>query len=347
MQKITQIMLAKGFGGAERHFVDLSLELAQRGYQVQVIYHTQFSYQDQFAGYPNITAVSVSVRAAWDFLAGWKIKRHIAKFAPDIIHTHLARGAQLGGAAAKALNIPCVVNLHNYVKLKYYRNINQFIVATRDQRRYLMEHGIADDDITFMPHFSPLPALPTKVLQENQPIHFITLGRMVKKKGFDVLIRAFRAYLDAGQQGHLTIGGNGVERAALVSLIAELGLQSHVTLAGWVGDVGGFLSQGDVFVLPSLDEPFGIVVLEAMACGRPMITTRTKGPVEVLEPQQAYFVEIGDTVTLTQAMLEVARNPQQASQKAALASNLYTAEYSADAIVPRVEAVYRKMSKYS
>jgi glycosyltransferase involved in cell wall biosynthesis len=340
--KTTQVMLAEGFGGAERHFVDLSVCLAERGYPVQAIFHPDFSYQDQLQ-HPNITCAPVKVHGAWDFLAKRKIKQLIAEFQPSVVHTHLARGAHLGGDAAHALGIPTVVNLHNYVKLKYYRNIDFFIVATRDQRKYLMDHGIADSQIEFMPHFSPLPMIPPRPLQPGQPVHFITLGRMVHKKGFEVLIRAFRAYLDAGHQGHLTIGGDGEERPMLEQLIQKLALDQQVTLSGWVREVGAFLAQGDVFVLPSLDEPFGIVVLEAMAAGKPIIATRTKGPVEILDDDHAYFCEIGDDQTLSQAMQEVARFPEQASEKAKLSSQRYLEQYSAEAIVPRVEAVYRQL----
>lgn len=342
--KITQIMLAKGFGGAERHFVDLSLSLADRGYRVQAICHSKFGHQAALSAHPNIEVASLTVLAAWDMLARIRIRRMIAAFQPDVIHTHLARGALMGGAAAKALGIPAVVNLHNYIDLKYYGNIAAFIAATEDQKNYLLAQGVDTQKITVMPHFSMLPAMAVQPLDTSKPVTFVTLGRMVHKKGFDVLLRAFRRYLDAGHSGQLLIGGDGVEKTALAQLVTDLNLQDNVQFPGWIQDAGRFLAQGDVFVLPSRDEPFGIVVLEAMASGKPIITTRTKGPITVLDESTAFFTDIGDVETLTHALLAAVNDPTATTRKAQAALALYQSHYSADAVVPRVEAIYRQLA---
>ncbi|MDX1915767.1 MAG: glycosyltransferase family 4 protein [Methylophilus sp.] len=343
--KITQIMLAEGFGGAERHFVDLSLSLADRNYQIQAICHSKFAHQGTLSQHPNIQVTPIRIWGKWDLFAANHIQNAIAHFSPHIIHTHLARGAYMGGKAAKALNIPSVVNLHNYVNLKYYGNINHFIAATEDQKNYLKKQAIAAEHITVMPHFSLLPAVPPKPLPENQPIKFMALGRMVKKKGFDVLIRAFRAYLDAGHGGLLAIGGDGVEQEHLVQLVSELKLTDKVEFNGWIEEIATFLANGDVFILPSLDEPFGIVVLEAMASGKPIITTKTQGPITILSEESAYFTEIGEVDSLTQAMIALSQHKAVATQKAISASRLYQTTYAADAVVPKVETIYRHLSK--
>jgi glycosyltransferase involved in cell wall biosynthesis len=343
--KISQIMLAKGFGGAERHFVDLSLALADKGYRIQAICHTQFAQQSQLAAHPNITVTPLRVWATWDPLARYRLQRLVASFQPDVVHCHLARAAYIGGKVAGALGIPAIVNLHNYIDLKYYRNIDSFIAATEDQKRYLLDHNIPADKIARMPHFSPLPARTAQPLPTEQPLRFVTLGRMVKKKGFDVLLHAFKQYLHTAQAGHLIIGGDGPERDALVQLVASLELQKQVTFAGWVEDAADFLAQADVFVLPSLDEPFGIVVLEAMASGKPIISTRTQGPITILDEKSAYLVEIGYAPALAQAMLQLRDHPQTALLKAQAASALYQSSYCAAAVVPQVEALYQQLAK--
>ena len=342
--KITQIMLAKGFGGAERHFVDLSLALAELGYEVQAICHAKFAKQSELKAHPNISVQTVNVFAAWDPFARSAVRRLIEAFQPAIIHTHLARGAFIGGKAAKALGIPAVVNLHNYIDLKYYHNISAFIAATEDQKKYLLTHHIAPNQVTVMPHFSMLPPVAVKSYPPSRPLTFVTLGRMVKKKGFDVLLQAFKRYLDAGQDGRLIIGGDGIERSALANLAVQLGITDKVNFSGWVEDVASFLAQGDVFVLPSLDEPFGIVTLEAMASGKPIISTRTQGPITVLGDNSAFFVEIGDVETLASAMLAARTKPAVAMKKAQVALELYQSAYSKRAVVPKVEAIYQRLA---
>lgn len=344
--KITHLMLTQGFGGAERHFVDLSLALADRDYQIQAICHPEFTHRQALAAHPNIEVVPVRAWGPWDLWSTRCIRKAITRFAPQVVHTHLARGAYLGGKAAAALGIPCVVNLHNYINLKYYRNIKVFIAATQDQKRYLLSQGVSADAVTVMPHFSMLAATPPLPLPEDRPIRFIALGRMVKKKGFDVLISAFKDYLESGYDGHLIIGGDGPEHDQLQALTSQPALTKKVEFAGWIDDIASFLSRGDVFVLPSRDEPFGIVVLEAMASGKPIISTRTHGPITILDEQTAYFTEIGDAATITQAMLNIARDKPAAMRKATAASALYQSTYCADAVVPQVEAIYRKLSHH-
>ncbi len=170
--KITQIMLAKGFGGAERHFVDLSLVLADKGYRVQAICHTRFTKQAELARHPNITVQPIPVFATWDPYARYKLKQLIATFQPEVIHAHLARGAFIGGKVANALEIPAVVNLHNYIDLKYYRDIDIFIPATEDQKNYLLANGIAAGQITRMPHFSCCRHKQPRPLPAHRPVVF-------------------------------------------------------------------------------------------------------------------------------------------------------------------------------
>ena len=344
--KISQIMLTRGFGGAERHFVDLSLALADKGYRIQAICHPQFVKKSVLLAHPNIEVVQIAAWGAWDWWHGAKIRQAISQFAPEVVHTHLARAAHLGGKAAHALNIPCAVNLHNYVNLKYYQHIDRFIAATQSQRLYLKEKGIGDNVITVMPHFSRLPVVAPTPLPIDRPVTFITLGRLVKKKGFYFLIRAFKQYIDAGHQGTLILGGEGPELNALKQLAAELNVTKHIEWSGWIDDISGFLSKGDVFVLPSLDEPFGIVVLEAMACGKPIISTNTQGPITILDENNAYFAEIGESASLSHAMLKLAAEKQRAFEMAQNASQLYQSTFSTEAVVPQVEAIYRQLTSH-
>ncbi|HAF00088.1 MAG TPA: glycosyltransferase, partial [Methylophilaceae bacterium] len=141
------------------------------------------------------------------------------------------------------------------------------------------------------------------------------------------------------------IGGGGVEQENLVQLVSELKLADKVEFSGWIEEIATFLGKGDVFILPSLDEPFGIVVLEAMASGKPIITTKTQGPITILSSESAYFTEIGDVDSLTQSMIALSQHKAAATQKAISASKLYQTTYAADAVVPKVEAIYHHLSK--
>jgi len=339
--RITQIMLANGFGGAERHFEDLSLELADAGHAIQAVCHREFEQREALAAHPNIDVFGVRVWGAWDRLAQRTIWRGIDRFRPQVVHAHLARGARFAGSGAASRGIPVVANTHNYVDLKYYRGVDRFMTATEDQRRYLLAHGVPVDRVHVIPHFSRLAPLEAPRPALSPAPVFVSYGRFVHKKGFDVLLEAFAGYLAAGGHGTLVIGGSGPEGAKLKELASRLEIGDRVRFPGWVNDVQAFLDSGDVFVLPSRDEPFGIVVLEAMARGLPMICTRTQGPSEVLDSATARLVPVGEAQPLVGALLECEHEPNRVLERARAALGVYLARYSAARVVPEIVACYR------
>jgi glycosyltransferase involved in cell wall biosynthesis len=336
---ITQIMLARGFGGAERSFVDLCAALTERGHRVQALCHDQFVARGQLEAIPGLNIAAVAVRGAFDWLAVRRLRRAIESFEPQIVQAHLARGALLAGRACGGL--PLLVKTHNYVKLKYYRRVDHFVTTTEDQARYLRERGIDAGRVTVIPNFSRLAAVEPAAFAA--PVRFISYGRLVHKKGFDVLLRAAGKLRDSGHRFHLTIGGAGPEAEALSRLCRDLQLERCVELAGWVDDVGACLDEGDVFVLPSRDEPFGIAVLEAMARGKPIVATRSRGPLEILDEGTAELVAIDDADALAKAMAGFVARPERARQLARAALERYRARYCAEVVVPRYEGVYRML----
>lgn len=340
--RITQLMLSQGLGGAERYFVDLCGALADRGHAVQAIFHRDFVARNELEKHPNIACVPVRIWASWDPGARRTIREQVRQFSPQVMQAHLARGARIGGAVCSSLNVPLTVKTHNRVNLKYYPNVDHFIATTAAQKAYLAEHGIAPDRVSIIPNFSALAAV-DNVATVHNPIQFCSYGRMVKKKGFDNLLRAFRLFLDRGNQGRLQIGGDGAARGALEKLTSELNLNAHVAFAGWITNPAQILDACDVFVLPSLDEPFGIVLLEAMARGKAIIATRTQGPLEIFDDSTAWLVDIGDDNALADALGYAAQHPDMVTEKSIAALRCFKQTYASEAVIPRILNVYEAM----
>jgi len=343
VMKITQIMLAKGFGGAERSFVDTSLALAARGHQVQAVCHKQFSKIELLQNVDGILLETVNAGSEWDFITPRKIAAKLRAFQSEIVHTQLKRAAWHGGRAGKIAGVPVVAKLHNYVSLKRYKHIHTLFCTTRDQRQHVLNQNWPEDRVAVIPNFSRVR--PAERVKESRkyPVKLLSYGRYVKKKGFDLLLRAFRGLLDSGVNAQLTIGGRGEELEALDALSNELKLFSSVKLGVWIDDVTTALDAADIFVLPSLDEPFGIVMLEAMARGVPIISTFTKGPGEVLDETTARLVEVGSVEALTEAMKDCLQSPDQALERSKKALELYRSNYYQDAVLPRIESLYQKV----
>jgi glycosyltransferase involved in cell wall biosynthesis len=342
--RITQIMLSKGLGGAERYYVDLSIALAAAGHEIQAISHRAFAGREALDSHPGLLHETVNAWGRWDLLALRSVRTAIARYAPAVVHAHLARGAWTAGRACARLGIPLVAKTHNYVDLKYYRNVDVFIPTTSDQARYLRGHQVGPERIVRIPNFSSLTPAAGPREPRTGSLSIVSYGRLVAKKGFDDLLRAMRLVLDQGVHARLAIGGDGPERERLRALRAELGLERAVDFPGWIDDPGAFLADADLFVLPSRLEPFGIVVLEAMACGVPIVSTRSEGPSEILDSRSAYLAEIGDPASLARVLHEAAGDPDGRRARAAVALEAFRSEYHRDAVVPRIAALYARVS---
>jgi glycogen synthase len=137
--------------------------------------------------------------------------------------------------------------------------------------------------------------------------YILGIGRHVQQKGFDVLIRAFAA---AGLQGHdLLLAGDGPERKELEALARKLLVEAHVKFLGRANrSTTVALFRGcDFFVLPSRQEPLGIVNLEAMAAGKPVIASKTGGVPEIVaDGETGTLVEPGNVEALTAAIKRMA-----------------------------------------
>jgi glycosyltransferase involved in cell wall biosynthesis len=345
--RIAQIMLAKGFGGAERSFVDLCAELLMRGHQVLAVCEARGAALPMLRALPGLDIVTVRVWGAWDPLARVAISRALRARRVEVVQCHLARAAHLGGAAARRLGLPTLAKTHNYVDLKYYRSIDCLVPTTRAQDVYLVEHGIPPDRVHRIPNFSRLPATPAAGHALATPARVLALGRLVEKKGFDVLLDALDLLAARRPAAALevVIAGDGPLRAALEARARRLPVTIAVRFVGWVDAVAPLFATADLFVLPSRDEPFGIVVLEAMASGVPIVATRTAGPLEVLDADTAQLIPIGDATALAQAIADFLTDPSAARRRADGAAQAYRERYSADAVVPQYERLYTTLAR--
>lgn len=338
--RTAQVMLSAGMGGAEGYFVSLCKALADRGHPVLAICDPRFVRLQELMNHQGVEVRTVRAFGAWDLLARFRIRLALKSFGAEIVHAHLARAARIGGCAARSLGIPAITKLHNYVNLKYYRCVDRFNVTTRSQREYLLSRGVASRDVVVIPNFSPMPVREPTPLLSGQSVVFVAYGRFVEKKGFGLLLESFSEVVRSVPAARLHLGGGGQLEPELRETVEKLNLGEHVLFSGWIEDVPAFLDEGDVFVLPSFDEPFGIVVLEAMARGLAIVSTLAQGPKEVLTGDMAWLVPVGDRAAMVRAMTEAALDESARFIKARRAFHEFTRAYSQEAVVPRLIEQY-------
>ncbi len=143
--------------------------------------------------------------------------------------------------------------------------------------------------------------------------HLVAVGRLVEQKGFALLLAAM-AEVTPGLPGlRLTLVGDGPLRGALMAQSARLHLQDHVTFAGWQDESGvrAALAAATALILPSFAEGLPVVVMEAMAAGRPVIATAIAGLPELVAPDAGWLVPAGDAAALADAIRTLAATPPE------------------------------------
>lgn len=187
--------------------------------------------------------------------------------------------------------------------LSTIRRANAIIVQTKGLKE-AYSHIIDPEKIWIIPlgvdtdFFSP-----GKGRVEREEVEVLTVANLTKRKGIDHLIRAIHALKK--YKVKLRIVGEGPEMERLKELVSSLGLWDGVTFEGRVPrlKLRNLYRSADIFCLPSLSEPFGRVVIEAMACGKPVVVTNTEGPSQIVSHMKdGLIVPKGDYEKLAEAI---------------------------------------------
>jgi glycogen(starch) synthase len=172
------------------------------------------------------------------------------------------------------------------------------------------------------------------------------LGRVVRKKGFDLLLDAFARVAPERPGLGLVVGGDGPEREALATRVEELGLSGRVLLPGSLSraQVAWAMANADVFVLPSRVEPFGIVVLEALRAHRPVVVSAHGGATEIVRDEREGLVaDPFDPEALARA---IARTLDEGALRARLtrAGEARVRAYDWPLVADRYRSIYRSVT---
>jgi glycosyltransferase involved in cell wall biosynthesis len=168
-------------------------------------------------------------------------------------------------------------------------------------------------------------------------------GRLSREKGLDFLIRAF-ASLSTAVPAQLYVIGNGRELSRLQRLIRMYNAEQRIRLLPAVQEVTAYLQVADIFVMPSLYEGLSNSILEAMACGIPVIATRVSGNAEVIEDGvTGILVDRTDYHNLSQALTELLEHPEKAHVLGLRAQQLVHAKYDLETVSQQYLNVYNRL----
>jgi glycosyltransferase involved in cell wall biosynthesis len=271
------------------------------------------------------TFISMLTYLPGAFLKGIRL---IRKNRYSVINTHFVLpSGPVGFLLGKIFRIPNVVSLHGGEiydpskkmsphKSRFWSSIVRYLLnkavslvaQSSNTAGNAVKYYHPDKEI----HIIPLPFHPPKISKvprsklkiNNDDYIFVTCGRLVKRKAIDVLIRALGSI--PSEKFKLYIMGDGPERENLERITRRLNLENKVFFLGFVDDNEKYkyLNIADVFALASMHEGFGIVYMEAMFCGLPVICSNEGGQVDFLKNKEnAVLIDVGDVEACANAML--------------------------------------------
>jgi glycosyltransferase involved in cell wall biosynthesis len=203
-------------------------------------------------------------------------------------------------------------------------------------REYLIDKKFDESCITVIPNMVNLRKERTTRHYHN-PIVIGAMSRFVKKKGIDILLQSVAQLTAQHYDVRVIIAGNGEEKDNLIRLVKDLQLEQCVSFVGWVEDKEKFFNEIDIFCLPSLHEPFGIILLEAMANAIPIIATSVEGPSEIMRSRQDGLLCIpGSFSELATKIAYMLINPLDAKKYAESAYYRVKAKYTISVVAPQL-----------
>lgn len=297
---ILNIMLGQGKGGLEQAAIDYAQALDLAEHHVTTIIRDGAWAHDALAEH-HLPARTLSPTAEWSPFAA-RALRALQQDADLVI----AHGNRAIGLALKAFKgrIPVVGVAHNYNIKKRFPKCDAVFSITRDLIEEMVHLDMPRSKLFHIPNMIRLPDI-TPRTSFNAPPTIASMGRFVDKKGFDVMIEALGMVAAQGIAFKAIIGGDGENAPQLQALASHLQLDDKLTFTGWVADKQAFFNEADLFIVPSHHEPFGIVLIEAMATGLPCITTDTEGPCEIIKQHHdAVMVPKANPAAMAEAIIE-------------------------------------------
>ena len=179
----------------------------------------------------------------------------------------------------------------------------------------------------------PFPSGPPQVTFE---------GRRQRQKGLDILLQAARLVLKEEPETVFNIAGEGPEKENLKELAVKEGVGENVRFLGFVEDVGKLLGDSRMLVLSSRWEGLPIIILEAMACGRPIAAPDVSGCAEAVEDGRTGLLTApGNPEALSRAILEILRDPERAAAMGKEGRASVEKNFSVSKMVNTTEELYR------
>lgn len=357
-------------GGAENHLYDLIRgQVEQSGTSVACAYLKGDGYWREPLERLGVQVTDLGLRRYGSPRPLLRLRRMVARFRPHVVHAHGAPAEIYAWAALPRLGrAPSfIVTRHEHrtrlFSLPGYRLLDRAIAASAD-RIIAVSDAVKASDVARRPEIaekavvvhhgldlSALRAAPDarrRIRGEwgvsDDAVLIGTLARHSCEKSLDTPMRAVAALIDSGlarERLALALVGSGPLSEELKALAQELGIADRMVWPGYRYDVGDVLSAFDIFILPSVEEGFGLAVIEAMAASLPVVTSSLDSLLEIVEPGRTGIVfPPGDDAALAAALRRLVDSPAERRMLGADARQRVEGEFTLEAMWRKTAATY-------
>ena len=306
--KVLHIIPSLAKGGAERICLDIIRETKKRGHTVHLVVLSQIN--DYSSEYSDIKPIYINSKITPSILKKWKVDitewtKLLVQLDPDIIHSHLFE-AELISRYKIQTHIKYFTHCHDnmyqlanfsfislfkktalvsfyekqFIIRRYNKCFNNFIAISTDTKRYfeMVLPNTLTKKITLLHNAIDFSAFN----KYNNPrnlglLHLVNVGSFTPKKNQRFLILVAEALIKMGIDVKLTLLGDGPERSILYDYVLKNGLENVIDMPGIVNNVPTYLKDANIYVHSATYEPFGLVLIEAMATGLPVVCLDGRG----------------------------------------------------------------------
>lgn len=314
-----------------------------------------------------LNALSLSISRPRQFITGFfRLVKLLKSRKVDLLHTHLFHASVIGQVAARLAGTPrTVMTRHylNYIDLfrgpidKMLDNLSlrlshKIIAVSENVRQTLVKHNLVNPNKIIVVHngidTSEIKEMPNEIIQKNRQElglagYFVIgqIGNLHPCKGHRYLLQAIAKLNAEGSKIKLLIVGEGPLKKELVDLSKQLAVEENVLFLSYRKDVYDLMALMDVIVQPSIDEGFGISVIEAMAMQKPVVGTTVGGIPEIIEHNlNGILVPPADSESLQKAIAGLIEDAQLRKRLGEMGKKTVEQKFTIAAMAKKYEQLY-------
>ncbi|CAK8715217.1 hypothetical protein KKHLCK_04320 [Candidatus Electrothrix laxa] len=361
-------------GGAEIQAYHLAKEWVKKGHEVTVVGNRNETGVILFSEGSDLGINSVKIKTrnynkftralSYTVSLSWFLVKNKKKF--DIIYCRFVKEPTIVVCFLKLLgiiNLPlfscteCTGNRgeayflstfwSSKLIIKLINRYNNIInIISPDIEKELVSIGLNKEKFSYIPNGTPISSEYFPCNDEKERKDLVFVGRLVKRKNVDILIKAVKKLTDSGKNISLSIIGTGPVENELKELRDSLFLQENIFFMGFVEENKKLecIAQHKIFVLPSMLEGFGIVVIEAMKIGLPVIVTNCGGPEFFVDNSVGRVAQVGSVDSLTDSIKDLlSLESEQLNQMGLSAQKKVMENYNISILAERHIDIFRQL----